>query len=56
MRTFTYATPTFISGMDSLVTLAAYNDCYSELMSYTALAYTYWVSFHNVYQCQGHTH
>ena len=25
------------------------NDCYSELMAYTALSYSYWASFHDVY-------
>ena len=35
---------------------AALNDCYSELTPYTALANSYLVSFHDAYQCQGHTH
>ena len=35
---------------------AAYNDCYSELAPYTALAYSYRVSLHDAYECQGHTH
>ena len=25
-------------------------------MPYIALAYSYWVSFHDAYQCQGHAH
>ena len=28
----------------------------SELMPYTALANSYWVSIHDVYQYQGHAH
>ena len=35
---------------------AAFNNCYSGLVSYTALACYYWVSFRNAYQCQGHSH
>ena len=35
---------------------AAFNDCYSELMPYTALANSYWVSFYDAYQCQGQAH
>ena len=56
---FTYTTPTIITIALHLVTqvaTAAFNDCYSELMPYTAIAYSYWVSIHNVYQCQGHIH
>ena len=29
---------------------------HSELMPYTALAFSYWVSFHDAYQCKGHTY
>ena len=36
--------------------IAAFKDCYIELMAYTVLGYSYWVSFHNAYQCQGHAH
>ena len=35
---------------------AAFNECYSVFMPYTALANSYWVSVHDVYQCQGHAH
>ena len=35
---------------------AAFNNCYNELTAYTVLAHSYWVSFHNACQCQGHTH
>ena len=31
------------------------NDCYSEVMAYTALAYSYWASFHNAYGFLPHT-
>ena len=55
MSTFTYATPTFITEIHCFcyLSIAAFNDCYSELMPYTALANTYWISFHDMYQCQG---
>ena len=55
---FTYATPTLITEALHLVTQAQLlvTNCYSELTAYTMLAYSYWVSFHNAYQCQGHTH
>ena len=32
---------------------ATLNECCSELMPYTVLAYCYWVSLHNANQCQG---
>ena len=35
---------------------AAFNGSYSELTPYTAIANSYWVSFYDVYQCQGHAH
>ena len=57
--TFMYATPTLTTKALHLATqiqLCTFNDCYSELMPYTALAYSYWVSFHEAYQCQGHVH
>ena len=42
-----YTTPTFITEVLRSST-AAFNDCYSELMPYTALAYcTYRVSYHD---------
>ena len=57
MCTFMYATPTLITKELHLYSsTAAFNDCYSELTPYTALANSYWVSVYNVYQCQGHTH
>ena len=39
-----------------LYSTAAFNDCYSKIMPYTVLPYSYWVSFHDVYQCQGHAY
>ena len=35
---------------------AAFNDCYSELTPYTALANCYGVSAYDMYQFQGHIH
>ena len=52
MHTFVYATPTLIAEALHLVTQvakAAFNKCYSQIMAYTALAYSYWVSFHDTY-------
>ena len=57
-----YATLTFITEALRIVTLvtATVKACYSELMSYTALVSSYWVSFNlsfnEAYQCQGHAH
>ena len=36
--------------------LSTFNDCYRELMPYSVLAFSYWVTFQDAYQCQGHTH
>ena len=55
----THATPTFITEAHRLVTqvaTAALNDCYRALTHLTALANSYLVSFHDMYQCQGHAH
>ena len=35
---------------------AIFNDYYSELIPYTAIANSYGVSVYDVYQFQGHTH
>ena len=35
---------------------ATFNDCYSVLTPYIALANSYWVSVYDTYQCQGHIH
>ena len=51
MHTFMYATPILITEAFHLVTQvakAAFNEYYSQIMAYTALAYSYWVSFHNM--------
>ena len=37
-------------------TTAVLNDCYNEAMAYTALAYSYWASFHDTYICLHHAH
>ena len=37
-------------------TKAVLNECYSEVMAYTALAYSYWASYHDSYICLRHTH
>ena len=37
-------------------TTAVLNDCYSELTAYTAIAYSYWASFHDTYICLRHAH
>ena len=38
------------------LTTAVLNDCYSEVMAYAALAYSYWASFHNAHGYIGHAH
>ena len=55
---FTYATPHpyNLSALSCYSSTTAFNDCYSELAPYTALAYSYGVSAYNTYQFQGHTH
>ena len=50
-----YATPTLITEVLCLVTqvhTTALNYCYSELIPYTVLTCSYWISFHDSYQCQ----
>ena len=54
MCTFTYTTPTFTTEVFHHVSTATFNECYSELMAYTALAFSYWISFHEAYQCKGY--
>ena len=44
----TSTTPTFITEVLRLTT-AVLNDCYSEVTTYTVLAYSYWASFHDAY-------
>ena len=55
MRTFMYATPTFITASCNS-SKAAFNDCYSELMLYTVLANSYWVSVYDAYQLQSYAY
>ena len=57
--TSTSTTPTFITEAFCAVTYVAtavLNDCYNEATVYTALAYSYWASFHDAYGCLCHTH
>ena len=35
---------------------ATFNNCYIELTTYTELANCLWVSYYDMYQCQGHGH
>ena len=39
-----------------LVNYSCLNDCYSEVMAYTALANPYWASFHDTYRYLSHAH
>ena len=48
-------TPTFITEALRL-NKADLNDCHSEVMAYTALAYSYWASLHDAYGCLHHAH
>ena len=58
MRTSMSTTPTFItaSTLSCYFITAVLNDCYSEVTTYTALAYSYWASFHDAYICLRHAH
>ena len=38
------------------LTTAVLNDGYSEVTAYIALAYSYWASFHDTYECLRHAH
>ena len=49
-------TPTLITEALHYLTTAVFNDCYSEVMAYTVLAYSHWASFHNVYGCLHSAH
>ena len=42
--------------MSSYLTAAVQNDSYSEVTVYTAPAYSYRASFHDVYRCLCHAH
>ena len=54
---YMYTTPTFVTEALHLATACTvFNNCYSELTPYTALALSYQISFHNAYQCQGTAH
>ena len=44
------------SAPSSYSNTATFNRFYSESMPYTALAYSYWVSFHDTCQCQDYAH
>ena len=57
-HTSTSTTPTFITEvlLLSYITTAVLNDCYCKVTAYTALAYLYWVSFHDTYGCLCHAH
>ena len=52
MHISTSTTLTFITEalrLVTYVTTAVLNDCYSEVMAYTELAYSYWASFYDTY-------
>ena len=51
-----YATPTFITEALRFLTQVQLLLIDFTLTPYTALAYSYWVGFHDAYQCQGHVH
>ena len=44
------------SALSCYFTTTVLNDCYSEVTAYTALAYSYWASFHDTYICLCHAH
>ena len=56
-RTCSYVNHTHLDNLSTpscYFTTAVLNDCYSEVTAYTALAYSYWASFHDVYICLRH--
>ena len=55
--TYVYINHTHFDNWNALsyyFTTAVLNDCYSEVTAYTALAYSYWASFYDVYGCLRH--
>ena len=59
MARYAYVNHTYLynwSAPPYYITTAVLNDCYSEVMAYTALAYSYWASFHDAYECLRHAH
>ena len=48
--------PYKLSAPSCYLNTAAFNNCYCELIPYTALANSYGVSVYDVYQYQGHSH
>ena len=40
----------------ALLNYSCFNNCYSEVTAYTVLAYSYWASFHDAYECLRHAH
>ena len=44
------------SALSCYSSTAAFNDCYSELIPYTMLPNSYYVTFHDASQCQGHAY
>ena len=57
--TYVYVNHTHFYNLSPLpyyLTTAVLNDYYSEVMAYTAPAYSYWASFHDTYKCLRHAH
>ena len=46
----------YLSAPPYSLTTAVLNDCYSEVMAYTVLAYSYRAGFHDAYECLRHAH
>ena len=51
-----YAHPYNLSTPSYYSSTTVFNECYSVLMPYTALASAYGVSVYDAYKFQGHTH
>ena len=52
--TYVYINHTHLDNLSALLcyfTTAVLNDYYSKVTAYTALAYSYWANFHDVYIC-----
>ena len=53
---YIYINHTHLDNWKCYFTTAVLNDCYSEVMAYTVLAYSYCVCFHDAYECLRHAH
>ena len=53
---YVHVRPYNLSALSCYLSTAAFNECYSEIIPYTALANSYGVSIYDVHQFQSHAH